>query len=340
MYFTTNKINTDSLENENKYGSITSFSLIILGILLLLFSAFTYDNITLFLIGIVPGIILIIVGFYLLNRIVKALRFYNYYFAGYNNLQSLSDIYMVSKSSLKQTLESYVESGLIKNFIIDDFENIIFTNDISKDNPYAKELSIESMGNSTSKKISHLTCDNTKNIIKNEDEIAEQIAVKYKDLNQDDDLSNKKEIDPAKQIEEWKKYLLVISRAESDFKSEDISFSLYELNKTLKKLLIYLDNHKEKTSEVKKLMDFHLPSSFKLIDSYKELSKSGIKSFSVNKTKEDIVSAIDKINEAFVGVLEDLYNDTAIDVSADIKVLKMMLAREGFLDRDVFKIKK
>ena len=84
-------------------------------------------------------------------------------------------------------------------------------------------------------------------------------------------------------------------------------------------------------------MEFHLPSTVKLILSYRELDKSGINTFNIEKTKEEIVSACDKIHEAFNGVLEDLYNDKAIDVSTDIQVLKMMLSREGFLDRDVFK---
>ncbi len=110
--------------------------------------------------------------------------------------------------------------------------------------------------------------------------------------------------------------------------------------KILRKILEYLEKHCEKEKDVKKLMDFHLPSALKLISSYRELQKSGLNTFNIQKTKDDIVSACDKIHEAFCGVLEDLYNDKAIDVSADIQVLKMMLAREGLLDRDTFKIKK
>lgn len=141
-------------------------------------------------------------------------------------------------------------------------------------------------------------------------------------------------------IDEWHKHLDVIKAAENEFKSEDLSYALFGIGKVLEQIFIYLDAHPDKEGELKKLMDFHLPSALKLIDSYRELNKSGIKSFSVNKTKEDILSACDKIREAFQGVLKDLYEGTAIDVSADITVLKMMLAREGFLDRDVFNIKK
>ena len=101
----------------------------------------------------------------------------------------------------------------------------------------------------------------------------------------------------------------------------------------------YLEKHPEKEKDVKKLMEFHLPSTIKLIASYKELDKSGLNTFNIEKTKEEIVSACDKIHEAFSGVLEDLYNDKAIDVSADIQVLQIMLSREGFLDRDIFRKK-
>ena len=345
--------NTQNNEKElfyNKYGSVPAALLIILGNILVIFSSFTYDNITLFIIGIVPGVILIVVGFYMYYKIVKALKFYNYYARGANNLQSLSDIYMISKSSLKQELESLSSNGLIQKFEIDEFENIKFiktptnnyysnsniNNNLFLNDNDEKEAKILDLNKSQNKQISHKTYSTDKNIIINEEEISEQVSEKYKGINNSGNIVENSN----QQIEDWKKYLDIITKAESDFKSEDIAFSLYELHATLNKLLMYLDKHKEKAVDLKKLMDFHLPSSLKLIDSYKELSKSGIHSFSVNKTKEDIVSAIDKINEAFKGVLEDLYNDTAIDVSSDITVLKMMLAREGFLDRDTFKIKK
>ena len=140
-------------------------------------------------------------------------------------------------------------------------------------------------------------------------------------------------------FQEWQTHLQVIKDAEQEFKTEDISYALYRMGKVLEQILLYLKSHPEKSMDVKKLMDFHLPSTLKLVDAYRELHKSGINTFSVNKTKEDVLSACDKIIEAFQGVLKDLYEDTAIDVSADITVLKMMLAREGFLDRDVFKSK-
>ena len=155
-----------------------------------------------------------------------------------------------------------------------------------------------------------------------------------------DENSSEEVIQEISSINQWKKYLVEISSAENEFKSQDIAFSLYRLEKILRKILEYLEKHCEKEKDVKKLMDFHLPSALKLISSYRELQKSGLNTFNIQKTKDDIVSACDKIHEAFCGVLEDLYNDKAIDVSADIQVLKMMLAREGLLDRDTFKIKK
>ena len=156
----------------------------------------------------------------------------------------------------------------------------------------------------------------------------------------EEETHEEKQVQESSSIKEWQKYLSEISSAENEFKSQDISFSLYRLGKVIRQVLEYLEKHQEKEKDVKKLMDFHLPSTLKLIASYRELQKSGLNTFNIQKTKDDIVSACDKIQEAYTGVLEDLYNDNAIDVSTDIQVLKMMLAREGFLDRDAFKIKK
>ena len=47
-------------------------------------------------------------------------------------------------------------------------------------------------------------------------------------------------------INQWKKYLVEISSAENEFKSQDIAFSLYRLEKILRKILEYLEKHCEK----------------------------------------------------------------------------------------------
>ena len=261
----------------------------------IIFSIISFNNIIFLILGIIPGIVLIIIGFLIFARFIRALKYYNIYMSGAYSLQDISDILMDSKRNIKKDIEKMASLGIMPNARFDSYDNLVFSNDI-----------------------------------KEEDVI--EVSV--------DENSSEEVIQEISSINQWKKYLVEISSAENEFKSQDIAFSLYRLEKILRKILEYLEKHCEKEKDVKKLMDFHLPSALKLISSYRELQKSGLNTFNIQKTKDDIVSACDKIHEAFCGVLEDLYNDKAIDVSADIQVLKMMIEREGLLDRDKKKKKK
>ncbi len=278
-----------------RLGSMTAVILIFAGFALIIFSIITFNSILLITCCFLPGTGLIIYGFLIFSRYIRALKYYNIYMSGSETLQDFSDILMDSKRNIRKDIAKMAQLGIMPNAHFNSDDVLVFT----ADNLGKNVIDVEVEENR-----------NESNIVKQQENLS---------------------------INQWKSYIKTIKEAESEFKSQDISFSLYRLSKVVEKVIDYLEKHPEKEKDVKKLMEFHLPSTVKLILSYRELDKSGINTFNIEKTKEEIVSACDKIHEAFNGVLEDLYNDKAIDVSTDIQVLKMMLSREGFLDRDVFK---
>lgn len=278
-----------------RLGSMTAVILIFAGFALIIFSIITFNSILLITCCFLPGTGLIIYGFLIFSRYIRALKYYNIYMSGSETLQDFSDILMDSKRNIRKDIAKMAQLGIMPNAHFNSDDVLVFTADNLGKNVI--DVEVEESRNES-------------NVVKQQENLS---------------------------INQWKSYIKTIKEAESEFKSQDISFSLYRLSKVVEKVIDYLEKHPEKEKDVKKLMEFHLPSTVKLILSYRELDKSGINTFNIEKTKEEIVSACDKIHEAFSGVLEDLYNDKAIDVSTDIQVLKMMLSREGFLDRDVFK---
>ncbi len=287
------------MESDNlKYGRLGSMPAVICifaGFALIIFSIISFESITLIICCFIPGTALIIYGFLVFSRFIRALKYYNIYMSGAHSLQDFSDILMDSKRNLRKDIDKMAYTGIMPNAHFNKDDILVFTKDINDSKIIDAEPS--------------------------EEVVYQQIEVTSSGNNS---------------TKEWRKYTADIKAAENEFKSQDISFTLFRLGKAVNNVIDYLEKHPEKEKDVKKLMNFHLPSALKLILSYKELDKSGINSFNIEKTKEEIVSACDKIYEAYTSVLEDLYNDKAIDVSADIQVLQMMLSREGFLDRDIF----
>ena len=60
----------------------------------------------------------------------------------------------------------------------------------------------------------------------------------------------------------------------------------------------------------------------------------------IRSSKKEIEATLDNLNLAFEKLLDDLFEDTAMDVSSDISVLNTLLAQEGLTDDELSKLKK
>ena len=76
-------------------------------------------------------------------------------------------------------------------------------------------------------------------------------------------------------------------------------------------------------------MDYYLPTTLKLVHVYTDFEQKNIDSHQVKKARNEIETTLDTIIEAFKQLLSELYQDTVMDVNADISVLKTMFAKDG-----------
>ena len=90
-----------------------------------------------------------------------------------------------------------------------------------------------------------------------------------------------------------------------------------------------VEEHPESAGDIRKLMDYYLPTAIKLLEAYEQLDKQPIDGENIRSSKMEIENALDTLNEAFEKILDDLFLETAWDVSSDISVLNTMLAQEG-----------
>ena len=93
-----------------------------------------------------------------------------------------------------------------------------------------------------------------------------------------------------------------------------------------------VEENPESIDDIRKLMDYYLPTTVKLLDAYEELDGQPVQGENIISSKREIEKTIDTLNTAFEKLLDDLFQDTAWDLSSDISVLQMMLAQEGLTD--------
>jgi 5-bromo-4-chloroindolyl phosphate hydrolysis protein len=98
--------------------------------------------------------------------------------------------------------------------------------------------------------------------------------------------------------------------------------------------------HPEVVDDLKKLMDYYLPMTVKLLDAYADMDAQPVQGQTIQNSKQEIEQTLDTLNLAFEKLLDELFQDTALDVSSDITVLKTLLAQEGLTEDEFTKLKK
>ena len=94
----------------------------------------------------------------------------------------------------------------------------------------------------------------------------------------------------------------------------------------------------DKLPQMRKFMDYYLPTSLKLLNTYAELDKQGIEGENISESKHRIEQTMDTLVKAFENQLDRLFASDALDVSTDIDVMQNMLRADGLTDDAPFKL--
>ena len=131
--------------------------------------------------------------------------------------------------------------------------------------------------------------------------------------------------------EEW---VAKIRRANDALPGEEISRKLDQLESVTRKIFATVEKKPEKLSEIRRFMNYYLPTTVKLVGAYQEFEAQPAQGANIQNTKQEILDILDTVNNAFGALLDSLYEHDALDISSDITVLKNMLAQEGLTEKD------
>lgn len=131
-------------------------------------------------------------------------------------------------------------------------------------------------------------------------------------------------------------YIQRIRKCNEDIPGEEISEKISRTEQLIRQIFARVEEHPETVSDIRKLMEYYLPTTVKLLDAYAQLDAQPVQGEHITSSKKEIEDALDTLNLAFEKLLDSLFRDMAWDVSSDISVLETMLAQEG-LTNDNFR---
>ena len=134
---------------------------------------------------------------------------------------------------------------------------------------------------------------------------------------------------------EGKRYVKEIRRLNDEIVGEDISIQLDNIEEVVDSIFEIIKRKPEKMSELRKMMQYYLPMTIKVVTSYREFEKESIASEQLEESKQEIRETLDKVKVAFIALREKLFQEDVLDVSTDLDVLETMMSQEGLIGDDL-----
>lgn len=153
----------------------------------------------------------------------------------------------------------------------------------------------------------------------------------------------KPEKQPEKQTDmperdQYQKILDELRRVNDAIPDEEMSDKISRLEAVSAKIFEQAKSDPDKLPQMRKFMDYYLPTSLKLLNTYAELDNQGVEGENISESKRRIEQTMDTLVEAFENQLDRLFASDALDVSTDIDVMQNMLRADGLTGDTPFKL--
>ena len=135
-------------------------------------------------------------------------------------------------------------------------------------------------------------------------------------------------------------FLAQIRKCNDDIPGEEVSAKSYQMELIGERIFARAKVHPEVIPDLKKLMDYYLPMTVKLLTAYADMDAQPVQGDNIESAKRESAGTLDTLNRAFEKLLDELFQETALDVSSDITVLQTLLAQEGLTDDELSKLRK
>ena len=120
-----------------------------------------------------------------------------------------------------------------------------------------------------------------------------------------------------------------MKRLDAAIEDETISAQIRRLEEVSRKIFQHVKAEPKKLPEIRRFMDYYLPTTLKLLNAYDRMGAAGVSGENIDTTMERVEKIMSTIVAAFEKQLDSLFGAEAMDIRSEMRVLETMLAREG-----------
>lgn len=137
------------------------------------------------------------------------------------------------------------------------------------------------------------------------------------------------EPDVAAVVNDGRRAVREMGRLYGSIESPEVRERINELMRVSDKIIQDAVDDPSDVPEIRKFLDYYLPTVIKLLNAYDRMSGQGIEGENLSRSMSSIEDMLDTAIDAFKKQLDSLFEDQALDIETDISVMNRMLEREG-----------
>ena len=152
----------------------------------------------------------------------------------------------------------------------------------------------------------------------------------------------KSEAQPAEESSDednFNSILRQIRRLNDEIEDRIISEKIDIIEEHTRNIFEYVTDHPEAMPQIRTFLNYYLPTTLKLLESYSRIERVGVAGENMKKSKENIERIMDLLTVGFEQQVDQLFRHESIDISADITVLEKMMAKDGLNGKSDFDLK-
>lgn len=112
-----------------------------------------------------------------------------------------------------------------------------------------------------------------------------------------------------------------------------LSQQIDHIEATTGKIFQYVMAHPDRKGQIRRFLNYYLPTTLKLLNAYDRLDEAGISGINIDGAKGRISEVMKAIVDGFDRQLDALYQGEVMDINAEIKVLQSLLTGDGLADQ-------
>ena len=139
-------------------------------------------------------------------------------------------------------------------------------------------------------------------------------------------------------LDKGNEYIRMIREANDRIPGEEVTAKLDRMEMIVRKIFEEVRKRPELAGSLNMFMNYYLPTTTKLINAYEQMAGNPVQGENITAAKREIENSLDTICDAYETLLDSFFRDTAMDVSSDINVMKMMMKQDGLTADDFTKM--